>query len=183
MQEAYKVKKGDIVRLVNARTFDYLLHPYISEYINKDFEVIEVGKYAITVRKGTTTVQCAAEYFDYYFKIVKIAKDPEVTLTKKKPIKKVEVKTEYKKPVFEKPGKWTNWATIRIFGEEYAYKTDGKTVILRGGGYKGVSRCHDEDEFSLAKGLEIAFNRLVATRTEKAVDEEKSKAKTKKKAV
>ena len=184
MREVYKVKKGDIVRLVKANTFDYVEHPYIAHFINKNFEVVDVNKYRITVLRDNTKIECYAEYFYDYFKVVKVAKAKDETETNKK-----QNKVSNEKPVEKKTEnkKWTDWTTIKIFGEDYAYKTDGKTVILRNGGCKGVSKCHDEDEFNLTKGLEIAFNRLVAMRTEKAINNARAdldkKVKVKKRTV
>lgn len=77
----------------------------------------------------------------------------------------------YFKPVTENTGKkckareWSEWETIRLYGVTYAYKQNGKRVIVRSSGFRGESSCHDEDEFDLEYGLKLAVSRLNQNRS------------------
>lgn len=66
---------------------------------------------------------------------------------------------------------WTEWSNWHLFtftnihGFEqkilYQYRDNGKRVQVRSGDLKASASCHDEDDFSLSEGLELAKMRLV----------------------
>lgn len=56
-----------------------------------------------------------------------------------------------------KDSEWTDW--IRLEEDVSAYKTDGKTVVVRYNGYIGKANCCETDTFDLDVGIEIALCR------------------------
>lgn len=93
------------------------------------------------------------------------------------PIQKKEEKKATKKC---KAGKWSEWKTFKLYGVTYAFKENGKDVIVRSGGYRGCSKCHPEDKFDLEYGLRMAISRLVKNKNaaRKAQEEYLAKRRT-----
>ena len=134
-----KIEAGKIYTLVKAPSM-------FKGWQGHKFKVTNITKEEVTLEEVTEDTDYGASYtcvvvspdeFEIYFKPVEV-----------KPVKLC------------KAGKWSEWTTIRTNGVSYAYKTNGKKVIVRSNGYRGESSCHSEDKFELEIGLKMAIDRL-----------------------
>lgn len=143
-----KVNVGDQIKMVETPFHTTQARIAYGFRIGECYTVTEVTDESITARNGSAVVCMSHDDMSRYFVIHK----------KYEPVEK-KVLTKPKKKT--KAGKWSEWTTIKISGNQYAYKTNGKKVVIRGGGFKGESSCHDEDDFDLATGLKMAYQRLI----------------------
>lgn len=119
--------------------------PYmLDNWLNEEFEIVDISGSEITLIHENThaCIVCSPWEFSTYF-----AK-PDMLATQKE------------KKVLCKAGKWSDWSTVNVNGTVCAYKTNGKKIVVRNGGFRGESSCHSEDEFNLAEGLRLAVERL-----------------------
>ena len=56
--------------------------------------------------------------------------------------------------------KWTEWQNLLHGDRVYRYRTNGKRVVLKRGGYRAASSCHPLDPFSLEVGLGLCLQRI-----------------------
>ena len=130
-------------------------------WIGHEFVVTNISKTEVDLKEdvgyGCAYISVTQEEFPVYFELVK----EDVKETPKKPEKKT------------KAGKWSEWKTFKLYGVTYAFKENGKNIIVRSGGHRGCSKCHSEDEFDLEYGLRLAISRLVKNKSaaKKAEDE------------
>ena len=104
---------------------------------------------------GCAFISVSQEEFPKYFEmVVDKPENKKETQTQVKPIKKTRAK------------KWSDWHQIKLYGVTYAYRENGKDVVVRSGGHRGYSKCHPEDEFNLEYGLRMAISRLVKNKAE-----------------
>ena len=145
--------EGKMYKLVNAPSM-------FKDWIGHIFKVIKVDKFEITLKEANSEESNDA----FYYACIAVSPDEfaqyfdEVPV--KQPVKKKVVKED--KPAKKcKAGKWSEWKTFKMYGITYAFKENGKNVIVRSGGYRGCSKCHSEDEFNLEYGLRLAMSRLI----------------------
>ena len=132
-----------------------------ADWIGSIFIVTNISKTEVTLESencsqyGCAFISVSQEEFPEYFEMVTMK--PEKHTENKMPVKPIK-KT--------RAGKWSEWHHIKLYGVTYAYKENGKDVVVRSGGYRGRSKCHPEDEFNLEYGLRMAISRLVKNKTQ-----------------
>lgn len=139
------------MKAIVGRTYTLIASPSMfKDWIGHEFVVKAISKEEVNLVEaednflGVAYISVTQEEFPQYFEE-----------TKRKPVEKVKPKK------ITKAGKWSDWHTIKLYGITYAYKENGKCVIVRSGGHRGVSKCHSEDKFDLEYGLRLAISRLV----------------------